>query len=210
MKTICKHECAGGFSRKSEDFSCFSESFRISIIGIVVITITLLVFFLLCCCTIRAAYVPHRTLREMPAIEQNALPHRTLRGMSAFERNSLGSIVFSKQLLQEWIEEGQRSSSCDSSALSDGPQSESTEEQMMISCECSICLDIIMEGQQCRRLPLPCGHLFHIGCIDEWLKQSVHCPLCKRSATTEGVVPSTSTTGYHSIINDIAPNEEFV
>ena len=207
MKTICKHECTGGFSMKSEDFSCFSESFRISIIGIVVITLTLLVFFLLCCCVIRAAYVPHRMHRGMPAIEQNALPHRTLRGMSSFERNSLGSIVFSKQLLQEWTEEGQR---CDSIVPPDGPQSESTEEQMMISCECSICLDIIMEGQQCRRLPLPCGHLFHIGCIDEWLKQSVHCPLCKRSVTTEGGVPSTSTTGYHSIINDIAPNEEFV
>jgi hypothetical protein len=56
--------------------------------------------------------------------------------------------------------------------------------------------------------------LFHIGCIDEWLKQSVHCPLCKRSAITKGGVAATAAaatmTGYHTIINDMAPNEEYV
>jgi hypothetical protein len=32
-----------------------------------------------------------------------------------------------------------------------------------------------------RQLPEPCKHVFHIACIDEWLKQSFCCPLCKRS-----------------------------
>lgn len=29
-------------------------------------------------------------------------------------------------------------------------------------------------------LQLPCRHIFHkAGCISEWLKCSVHCPICK-------------------------------
>lgn len=238
---------------ESEDFSCFTESFSLSIEAILFIVFTSLAFFLLCyCCVIAPACAPYRT------------PTR----MSAFEPNTLGSIVFSKQLLQEWAEGDQRSNSSSSSRDSSAPQSE--------SIECSICLDSIEEGQRCRRLPVPCGHLFHIGCIDEWLKQSVHCPLCKRSttqllmrndqmtmttlamesrgnsnerthqrfqlpedndleqlvrisdhsegrlnpyfapnmfrsATTESdVAATTAMTGYHTIINDMAPNEEYV
>ncbi|KAJ1929493.1 hypothetical protein IWQ60_001105 [Tieghemiomyces parasiticus] len=43
---------------------------------------------------------------------------------------------------------------------------------------CVICLDTIDRGQKARQLP--CKHLFHLDCIDEWLveKMSV-CPLCK-------------------------------
>eukprot|EP01040_Poterioochromonas_malhamensis_P006655 gene6655-7170_t len=49
------------------------------------------------------------------------------------------------------------------------------------SCECSICLMDIEEGSVCRVLPEPCGHIFHLSCIDTWFQQSSQCPLCKRS-----------------------------
>ena len=193
----------------SEDFSCFkavsTSSSSSSIMDLVKQTIVLLVLICsLCCITYGVSniarhmttafgqdsdhrqnneqadqFILNMTLQE----EHTGLP--SLRGMSAFERNALGSVVFSKQLLQEWAEEGQRSSSSNDNSTATPSQSESTEEKKIItnsSCDCSICLCSIEEGQLCRRLPLPCGHLFHLGCIDEWLKQSVHCPLCKRSA----------------------------
>ena len=47
--------------------------------------------------------------------------------------------------------------------------------------ECSICLGEFVNGDECRRLPSPCSHTFHTACIDEWLKLSSACPLCKRS-----------------------------
>jgi hypothetical protein len=190
----------------SEDFSCFKavSSRSSSILDLVKQTIVLLVLICsLCCITYGVSniarhmttafgqdsdhqqnneqadqFILNMTLQE----EHTGLP--SLRGMSAFERNALGSVVFSKQLLQEWAEEGQRSSSSNDSTATPS-QSESAEEKKIMtysSCDCSICLCGIEEGQLCRRLPLPCGHLFHLGCIDEWLKQSVHCPLCKRSA----------------------------
>lgn len=47
--------------------------------------------------------------------------------------------------------------------------------------DCPICLVEICPGDQCRVMPEPCGHMFHVACIDEWFKQSIVCPLCKRS-----------------------------
>ena len=43
-------------------------------------------------------------------------------------------------------------------------------------CICSICLesyhdDIIYN--------LPCNHIFHKTCLDDWLKQKKNCPLCR-------------------------------
>jgi hypothetical protein len=43
---------------------------------------------------------------------------------------------------------------------------------------CSVCLDA-MVGTQC--VLLPCGHLFHVECIADWLEQSPACPLCKQT-----------------------------
>ncbi|GMI37106.1 hypothetical protein TrRE_jg12428 [Triparma retinervis] len=42
---------------------------------------------------------------------------------------------------------------------------------------CVICLEDFVGGGKAKRLG--CGHLFHGGCIDRWLKQSGTCPMCK-------------------------------
>lgn len=42
---------------------------------------------------------------------------------------------------------------------------------------CMICLEDFELGDKCRRLP--CGHVFHEKCIDEWLKRCTDCPICK-------------------------------
>ena len=44
---------------------------------------------------------------------------------------------------------------------------------------CSICLGDFGDGEECRMLP--CLHAFHASCIDQWLRISHECPLCKRS-----------------------------
>ncbi|KAI8470371.1 MAG: hypothetical protein J3K34DRAFT_368518, partial [Monoraphidium minutum] len=43
--------------------------------------------------------------------------------------------------------------------------------------ECTICLDAYADGELVKQLP--CGHSYHAACIDEWLRKSAVCPLCK-------------------------------
>ncbi|KAK9061371.1 hypothetical protein SSX86_018552 [Deinandra increscens subsp. villosa] len=45
---------------------------------------------------------------------------------------------------------------------------------------CSICLADYMPPDVVRILP-ECGHLFHVGCVDTWLKSNPTCPVCRNS-----------------------------
>ncbi|KAL5709048.1 RING-type E3 ubiquitin transferase [Ranunculus cassubicifolius] len=47
------------------------------------------------------------------------------------------------------------------------------------SC-CSICLSDYKNSDILRLLP-ECGHLFHFGCIDPWLRMHPTCPVCRHS-----------------------------
>ncbi|WOL08931.1 RING-H2 finger protein ATL70-like [Canna indica] len=47
------------------------------------------------------------------------------------------------------------------------------------SC-CSICLSDYKEADVLRALP-ECGHLFHLNCVDRWLRSHPTCPLCRTS-----------------------------
>ncbi|KAK9282729.1 hypothetical protein L1049_010949 [Liquidambar formosana] len=62
---------------------------------------------------------------------------------------------------------------------------------------CSICLADYKETDMLRLLP-DCGHLFHLQCIDAWLRLHPKCPVCRNSlvstppvapAAAEAVVP---------------------
>lgn len=48
---------------------------------------------------------------------------------------------------------------------------------------CTICLCDFQVGTRIRILP--CGHRFHISCIDGWLSQSGTCPMCKHEIRDE-------------------------
>lgn len=48
---------------------------------------------------------------------------------------------------------------------------------------CTVCL-AEYEDREILRL-LPCGHHFHVNCIDQWLRLHANCPLCKRQIMTE-------------------------
>jgi len=42
---------------------------------------------------------------------------------------------------------------------------------------CVVCQMDFIDGEPCRRLP--CRHVFHTGCVDEWLRRCTDCPVCK-------------------------------
>jgi len=43
--------------------------------------------------------------------------------------------------------------------------------------QCMVCLSNFAPGEEVRQLP--CGHIFHASCVDEWLRRCTACPLCK-------------------------------
>lgn len=45
---------------------------------------------------------------------------------------------------------------------------------------CSICLGDYKNSDMLRKLP-DCGHLFHLKCVDPWLRLHPTCPICRTS-----------------------------
>lgn len=43
--------------------------------------------------------------------------------------------------------------------------------------QCMICLSEFEAGEEVRGLP--CSHVFHASCVDEWLRRCTDCPICK-------------------------------
>jgi hypothetical protein len=44
---------------------------------------------------------------------------------------------------------------------------------------CAVCLDPVLEGQRVRILSR-CEHVFHVQCIDPWLRTKNDCPSCRK------------------------------
>lgn len=47
-----------------------------------------------------------------------------------------------------------------------------------ISKDCAICLNDYTGGETCRVFP-SCKHVFHLNCIDYWLRNHLTCPVCR-------------------------------
>eukprot|EP00088_Acartia_fossae_P003212 TRINITY_DN1132_c0_g1_i5.p1 TRINITY_DN1132_c0_g1~~TRINITY_DN1132_c0_g1_i5.p1 ORF type:complete len:140 (+),score=46.57 TRINITY_DN1132_c0_g1_i5:145-564(+) len=52
---------------------------------------------------------------------------------------------------------------------------------MALHIECATCLEKIAGEDEV--VSLPCGHLFHYECIDQWFNKSKNCPTCRKDAT---------------------------
>ena len=48
-----------------------------------------------------------------------------------------------------------------------------------VDVSCSICLGTYQEGQEL--FILDCGHVYHEGCILEWLEKDRVCPICRKN-----------------------------
>lgn len=55
---------------------------------------------------------------------------------------------------------------------------------------CAVCLEAFVAGDQQRTLP--CFHIFHARCVDNWLSTSTFCPTCRHDV----------------LINDVTENEQ--
>ena len=49
--------------------------------------------------------------------------------------------------------------------------------------KCTICLCEFDDGEEVRRLP--CMHLFHVPCVDQWLSLNKRCPICRVDIETQ-------------------------
>jgi len=59
-------------------------------------------------------------------------------------------------------------------------QQQTTKEEQVC---CSICLDAISVGDTLK--VLPCGHEYHVTCVDKWLYTNATCPICKTSIKSD-------------------------
>ncbi|XP_062208292.1 RING-H2 finger protein ATL39-like [Phragmites australis] len=51
--------------------------------------------------------------------------------------------------------------------------------------ECAVCLSELADGEKVRALP-SCGHVFHVECVDEWLRSRTTCPVCRAEVQPKG------------------------
>ncbi|CAO2161550.1 unnamed protein product [Urochloa humidicola] len=47
-----------------------------------------------------------------------------------------------------------------------------------MATDCAVCLSELADGEKVRALP-SCGHVFHVECVDAWLRSRTTCPVCR-------------------------------
>ncbi|KAL5537669.1 hypothetical protein UlMin_043994 [Ulmus minor] len=62
----------------------------------------------------------------------------------------------------------------------------SKDNQKTYSC-CSVCLADYKDGEVLRVL-LDCGHVFHLKCVDSWLRLHPTCPICRNSPSKTSII----------------------
>jgi hypothetical protein len=208
VATAC-NTCAGGMTGIAPQFACGDDDGGGSNIADIV-SQTIILLMVICCMTFLTMSVTYsirrmmalRALRDdldrfnqqLVAAEGDIARRQRLggpggRGLSTFECEALGEVTFTKEFYEKHKREQAELLHGKDSAAADKPEpavagdisSPAPEGENPDACECTICLSEIEEGTPCRALPAPCGHIFHVACIDQWFQQSFLCPLCKRS-----------------------------
>ncbi|KAL4633738.1 hypothetical protein ACB092_04G143900 [Castanea dentata] len=84
-----------------------------------------------------------------------------------------------RESMDTWV---YTSSVCGSKSLVEALEKVKVED---FETQCVICMEDILMGFEATRLP--CSHVYHEGCIVNWLKQSNLCPLCRFQMPVECV-----------------------
>ncbi|CAL4985806.1 unnamed protein product [Urochloa decumbens] len=59
---------------------------------------------------------------------------------------------------------------------------------------CSVCLAELQDGEALKML-MPCMHYFHTACLDEWLRKSATCPICRAPCTAAAATAAPKAAG---------------
>ncbi|PAN23850.1 hypothetical protein PAHAL_4G124300 [Panicum hallii] len=63
-------------------------------------------------------------------------------------------------------------------AVADDEEASASPRRQRSGVLCAVCLEDVLAGEMVRQLPA-CRHLFHVGCVDVWLRAHRTCPLCR-------------------------------
>ncbi|GMS84427.1 hypothetical protein PENTCL1PPCAC_6602 [Pristionchus entomophagus] len=97
-----------------------------------------------------------------------ALPHNSSYVNNLYERNHRSQVSNDSEQMSQ--EQSNRVKSLLSQIPAMGYRKE------MGESECAICMGELDAGERVRYLP--CMHLFHVECVDDWLIRSFNCPSC--------------------------------
>ncbi|KQK20665.1 RING-H2 finger protein ATL39 [Brachypodium distachyon] len=59
--------------------------------------------------------------------------------------------------------------------------------KVAMAADCVVCIEKLAKGTTARLMPR-CGHMFHMECVDTWLRSQATCPLCRRPVVDDRVV----------------------
>eukprot|EP00602_Paraphysomonas_sp_CaronLab_P011682 CAMPEP_0185038772 /NCGR_PEP_ID=MMETSP1103-20130426/34848_1 /TAXON_ID=36769 /ORGANISM="Paraphysomonas bandaiensis, Strain Caron Lab Isolate" /LENGTH=726 /DNA_ID=CAMNT_0027577361 /DNA_START=746 /DNA_END=2926 /DNA_ORIENTATION=+ len=191
--------CSGGSTGLSPGASCdlsgvsddWNNSNILDTVSKTILLLTMMVcmtfIFSACMRVIRASFIVGRgdDLTDENVFGGPAYPLRRGNGLSRFEIDALGQMEYSAGT--KLNSSHQHCTDIETSLTfgNDAPLIDFT-------VECAICLNDLNEGDMCRQLP--CDHLFHRDCIDQWFTLSVACPMCKRNIRAILHGDDTSTT----------------
>jgi len=69
------------------------------------------------------------------------------------------------------------------------------EDGNVAKCDCCICMCDMEEGEVVTEMP--CGHLFHGGCIQQWLATHNTCPVCREKLATDADIDNNDDPSFH-------------
>ncbi|CAN6243745.1 unnamed protein product [Urochloa humidicola] len=72
------------------------------------------------------------------------------------------------------------------------------------SVPCAVCLEGMRCGEAVRRLPA-FGHMFHMECVDMWLRSHATCPLCRRDLLSRACAAKTTVTAAAGDVLSLPP-----
>lgn len=103
-------------------------------------------------------------------IERCTYPHK-------YKKKVLERDIDQQLTPEDWASIGNKKHATPESRKLHGKQDEDEGADEDTEEKCTICLSILEEGEDVRRLP--CMHLFHQLCVDQWLLTNKKCPICR-------------------------------